>query len=759
MSAHVTTPLFRAAAFSLLLAAAALVSCSKEESPIEHPAEDLSETPAEQPAPKYHHYAFALNESETRAILEEDGVYWEENDAVGMFLGGSHAEANVDISTTPKTIALNSPTPVPGGSTAYAYYPYDERNTGAGSTIVRIPREQAGGAVSAMPMAGIPFTVESGDSNGEVWFLNLGAIIDFRVFSASHSNETLRYIVLSDNSGTIAGDGLIDLTAVDPADASTLAFSGWGTNRYSSVIVRREVPVAADKAGAASVYMVVAPGAYVSGTITVVTDRAVYTFSYSDKPLARNTLKRYNMNLDSANAVREILAVPPYEESFTGGIGLFTTDGVKANGNAVWQQSSSYGMVAKAYSDKAYASTSWLYSPWIDLQEVPNATLSFEHVHRYTNQPSTDLTLWVKTDADGDTWHQLTIENYASGSNWTFVNSGDISLLPYVGHNVRLGFKYVSTSDKTRCATWEIKNLSLVATEAPDDDPVSVSSLQYLGCTEVPGLALEDYTQCTDSGTENFGSTTWFAYNTTASTRRVATHTYAYQGKTYRNYTVMVDQTQRCPLWVAYPMHKGAYPNNSLGRTGSWSKNSYDPAFPKAWQSSGSTGDYNGGNGYARGHLCASADRQTVEEGNEQTFYYTNQCPQWQNNFNSGVWSALEGAVQSYTPSAASDTLYVVSGVLFETGNTGSSNDGGTVGRPSHFYKLLMKCTYSGGKISAAQGVAYIYTNEAHTGVNYNDAGFRTTIDAIETRTGFDFFPAVPTDLQNAAESSSTSLW
>lgn len=885
-------------------AAAAVLSCSKEEVSVDTPTEKPTDNkPVVQS--KYYHYSFDVNEQITRAVLEYDGVYWEENDAVGMYLNNNHTEANIDITTSPKTIFLNSTSSIPPGSQAYAYYPYDERNTSLTSTIVGIPHEQVGGAVSAMPMVGIPFTVQSGDTNGEVYFLNLGAIIDFKVFSTSHTDETVRYITLRNNAENIAGDAVIDLSSVDPEKESTLAYSGWGTNKYNQVTVRRQVAVASSKENATSIYMVVAPGEYVSGTITIGTDKAVYTFNYSNKPLTRNELKHYNMNLDSANATREILASVPYSVDFTADMDLFSTDGAKVNNNAVWKRTNDYGMKATAYYGTAYASESWLYSPWIDLRNVPNASLGFEHVHRFGSNPSADLTMWIKTDADGDTWHQLTIPTYASGSSWDDwkVVEG-ISLYSYVGHKVQIGFKYVSTADAA--ATWEIKNFAVELADAPeiitveanftwdlsvdqtytataqliswlhagtgttmaatkgtttnannyypgtsgqsykstrfytgatltitpggditvtsvvftattDDyaealrssswtgatatrnqkvvtvtptngtaaisaaiggtcgftsvkvnytyetisgggDQQTVAGLQYLGCIEVPALSLIDNSECTDSGTETFGSTSWFAYNTTTSSRRVATHTYSYNSKTYRNYTVLVDQTKRCPLWVAYPMHKVAYPSNSLGRAGSFKdSHSYDPAFPDSWQSSGSTSDYNGGNGYARGHMCASADRQAVEEANEQTFYYTNQCPQWQNSFNSGVWSSLEEAVQNNAPSALGDTLYVVSGVLFETGNSGSSNDGGTVGRPSHFYKLLMRCTFSGGSITAAQGVAYLYTNEAHTGVNYNSNQFRTTIAAIESRAGFNFFPNVPTALH--AENMSDSLW
>ena len=47
----------------------------------------------------------------------------------------------------------------------------------------------------------------------------------------------------------------------------------------------------------------------------------------------------------------------------------------------------------------------------------------------------------------------------------------------------------------------------------------------------------------------------------------------------------------------------------------------------------------------------------------------------------------------------------------------------------------------------------------SHSGEKYTDSKFRTTIDAIEQRAGFDFFANVPKELQDAAEKQSASLW
>ncbi|MBR5700747.1 MAG: DNA/RNA non-specific endonuclease [Bacteroidales bacterium] len=285
------------------------------------------------------------------------------------------------------------------------------------------------------------------------------------------------------------------------------------------------------------------------------------------------------------------------------------------------------------------------------------------------------------------------------------------------------------------------------------------AGLQWLGCYEIPSINLQNENNYSGTGPETFGTTNWFNYLTTNSMQKVVTHTYSYGGAVYRNFTTLMDGNKRCPLWTAFPLHKDAYPDNYIGRVGSFSVDtSYDPAIPEDWQSSGSTSDYNGGLGYARGHHCASEDRQVCDDANWQTFYYTNQSPQIQNDFNGGVWVDLEAATRSAAPSGR-DTLYVVVGTLFEDGNYGSSNDWGQVARPSHFYRLMMKCSFNSyGNITGAEGVAYLFENKAHPYADYNDSEFVTTIDAIETRTGFNFFANVPDAYQTLAENGTSKL-
>jgi DNA/RNA endonuclease G (NUC1) len=274
------------------------------------------------------------------------------------------------------------------------------------------------------------------------------------------------------------------------------------------------------------------------------------------------------------------------------------------------------------------------------------------------------------------------------------------------------------------------------------ETPAAAAGTGYLSCYEMPAVSLDG------TGDSGYKYGKWWSYGTTNPMQRVVTRTYMYNGRQYRNYTVLVDGTRRAPLWTVHVAHRGAYPKNQSGR-GSWD---YDPAVPSSWQQSGVSGISGFGN-YSKGHFVASSDRQTTNDANDQTFLYTNQAPQWQNGFNSGLWSTLETAIQDKAPSSASDTLYVVTGVLYE----GAVQKAGSVPIPSHFYKCLMKCSFSGGQMTTAKGCAYIYTNESHTGESYSNG--LTSIDAIEARAGFDFFANVPAALQNAAETTSTSIW
>ena len=277
---------------AMAAAAAALVSCNREEMDVTEPAGNV--------------FRFELVDGETKATLGETGVLWDLDDELGVFMGTTHGSAHVTEKNGKKYITY--PAPSTGDRMVYAYYPYDVTNTDPASVQVSFPASQQGGSVSAMPMAGIPIEAHKGDINGKIYSLNLGSVIDFRVYSTRYAGERIRSIRLTATSGDhpVSGKASLSLLNVAQGNEASLALSWQGGFTPSSVTLSQSASVARNKDAAAEghLYMVVAPGTY-SGEISVVTNVAEYTFTFEDKEFKRNALRRFNMDLDSSGAARE----------------------------------------------------------------------------------------------------------------------------------------------------------------------------------------------------------------------------------------------------------------------------------------------------------------------------------------------------------------------------------------------------------------------------------------------------------------------
>ena len=219
-----------------------------------------------------------------------------------------------------------------------------------------------------------------------------------------------------------------------------------------------------------------------------------------------------------------------------------------------------------------------------------------------------------------------------------------------------------------------------------------------------------------------------------------------------RNFSICYDLDKLVPHWVAYPVHK-AY----LGpqpRTNRWSFDDYyysssgvakyqptNPVIPEEKQQNIVSGAY--GTGDQRGHMLPSATRLADYNTNAQTFYATNMMPQ-NGDFNGGIWANLEGKVRG---KSCSDTLFVVTGTLFESGSYQFTARGRKITRPSHAYKLLLR-TKSGstGKhianITSADElicIGFLFENN-YNGANTSISEAAVSVAEIERRTGFKFF-------------------
>lgn len=164
-----------------------------------------------------------------------------------------------------------------------------------------------------------------------------------------------------------------------------------------------------------------------------------------------------------------------YENTLLGNEGGFTAvDVMKGEGlNYVWANTAQYGWKASAYVNKTnVASESWLVSPAINLKKAKDPVFTMDEVYQYTNgaEPAQYLSLLISTNYADDVktanWTELTIPTWSTGSDWTFVNTGYISLADYVGSTVTIAFVYKSTSDAA--PTWEIKNVKVIERPAEE---------------------------------------------------------------------------------------------------------------------------------------------------------------------------------------------------------------------------------------------------------------------------------------------------
>ena len=206
-----------------------------------------------------------------------------------------------------------------------------------------------------------------------------------------------------------------------------------------------------------------------------------------------------------------------------------------------------------------------------------------------------------------------------------------------------------------------------------------------------------------------------------------------------------------------------------------------DPEIPAAYRSKLS--DYSG-SGYARGHLCPSADRRASDDQQALTYFLSNMQPQWQKH-NEAQWASLEGDVRKWA--ARCDTLYVVKAATIDDVTLNGTTDSGVYsttyngtyysdlkcnGRlpvAKYFYMALLAYNKSSNTYQAI-GIWTKHYNGTTAGasgsgsydwpiINRESAQY-ITIDELERRTGIDFFCNLPDDIEDEVEASlNTTYW
>ena len=225
------------------------------------------------------------------------------------------------------------------------------------------------------------------------------------------------------------------------------------------------------------------------------------------------------------------------------------------------------------------------------------------------------------------------------------------------------------------------------------------------------------------------------------------------------NYCAEFDCSLRSTRWVAFRWDIDNTADNNVGRTEEWAEDEQIPAEYRVTLAQHTS------DGYDRGHMLASEDRQNSKEANRQTYLMTNILPQYHdfngtNNKKEFVWYNLEQRVrkfyQGWTRKAnAQDTIYAVKG--------------GTIDQPAQ----ILEVTPKGLIVPKYFYMAFLYKNTQASQGGYkalafwveHTSGLDTTtgndlrryivsIDELEEKTGIDFFCNLPDDIESVVEAN-----
>lgn len=219
-------------------------------------------------------------------------------------------------------------------------------------------------------------------------------------------------------------------------------------------------------------------------------------------------------------------------------------------------------------------------------------------------------------------------------------------------------------------------------------------------------------------------------------------------------YALSYSRDRGTPNWVSWHLFHG-----DLGSTPRQDDFRPDNTLPAGWYQV----PFNAfsGSGFDRGHNCPSGDRTVSVEANSSTFLMTNMIPQAP-VMNQGVWANLEDSLRRLL--GLGNEIYIVMG-SYGSGGTGNNGfattvNGGLVTVPATVWKIALVIPNGNDDSSRVNSNARLI---AVSIPNANSStgtwkSYRTTVDAIETATGYDLLNRLSSSLQGVLESRIDNL-
>lgn len=217
--------------------------------------------------------------------------------------------------------------------------------------------------------------------------------------------------------------------------------------------------------------------------------------------------------------------------------------------------------------------------------------------------------------------------------------------------------------------------------------------------------------------------------------------TTAQQLVTNLGYTSSYNTSYGIPNWVAYEITRSEATSTEAER-----KDKFMPD-PKVKGHSATNADYKG-SGYDKGHMAPAADMKWSQIVMDQSFYFTNICPQAP-GLNRGAWKNLEENIRLWA--IRDSALVVICGPLF-TQEPVRYIPQTQVAIPDAYFKVVCS-PYT----PEPRGIAFIFPNAK---ASKHPREYVTTINSVEQITGMDFLSQLPDETENKIEETSNyALW
>ena len=151
--------------------------------------------------------------------------------------------------------------------------------------------------------------------------------------------------------------------------------------------------------------------------------------------------------------------------------------------------------------------------------------------------------------------------------------------------------------------------------------------------------------------------------------------------------------------------------------------------------------------------MAPAADFKWSEEAMDETYFFTNICPQ-NTQLNGGDWKELEEQCRTWAKKYG--TLYIVCGPVVQENIHGRLGENGII-IPDKFYKAVLAPVAGGYKHAV-----FIFENPPQRKSKISGKppvkrplkSYMVTIREIEEITGIDFFPLLPDETENMVETS-----